>query len=88
MKLKELKKLCDEATPGPHFTIGEIVRFENGGYSFRLADAEFIAAARTALPKLIAVAEFLDRLVTANCIEGTSNYTEAARLISDLEGGC
>lgn len=85
MKLEELKKLCDEATPGPwdfeygvsmrtawkleslekHPNSYETVLWLDGGKNLDLdaetgrveQNMEFIAAARDALPKLIAVAE-------------------------------
>lgn len=84
MKLADLKKLCDEATPGPWVTVDDgfhagVGRKQHneerkargnkywahadvcGGDShegyFTGPDADFIAAAREALPKLIAVAE-------------------------------
>lgn len=67
MTLDELKKLCDEATPGPwvlkeHGVVS--ASFPNScGENYFVAgevdeqDAAFIAAARAALPMLIAVAE-------------------------------
>lgn len=67
MNLEDLKKLCQEATPGPwglkeHGLVSS--SFPNScGENYQIAgdideqDADFIAAAREALPKLIAVAE-------------------------------
>ncbi len=69
MTLDELKKLCEEATPGPWWTSSACVESSQvnvadcfTGLSDRdmpevEANATFIAAAREALPKLIAVAE-------------------------------
>jgi len=66
MKLEDLKKLCGKATPGPWSYAPPVVddpQFENairaGQFQLVLTDydASFIAAARTYLPKLIAVAE-------------------------------
>lgn len=68
MKLEDIRKLCDEATAGPWGmdwhnddrttrdiwrALGPIV----DGKARAQADAAFIAMARTALPKLLAVAE-------------------------------
>jgi hypothetical protein len=72
MNLEELKKLCDEATPGPW---SPVIGFCADGYSTLLPradeeepmtghDKRFIAAAREAMPKLLelweAVKEFDD----------------------------
>lgn len=96
MKLEDLKKLCEAATPGPwsieprHLkyyptedtrtpvvTVDEVLADrahglshlgaevvgpeEPGRATFTTWDAAFIAAARTALPKLIALAEVVER---------------------------
>jgi hypothetical protein len=70
MKLEELKKLCDEATIGPWTwrSEGLVNKYIDEGLVIPKADAwgdrwvepkdkAFIAAARTYLPRLIAVAE-------------------------------
>lgn len=73
MKLEDLKRLCDEATPGPWADISNnrdidaMVIWSTGPedelkhyatyQECTNADAAFIAAARTYLPKLIAAAE-------------------------------
>ena len=60
MDIKRLRELCDKATPGPW----EVVKKGNtvpslaipgvcSGLSPKKADAEFIAAARTALPEAL-----------------------------------
>lgn len=69
MKLEDIRKLCDAATPGPWL---ESYGYDGGGYprafcpaceadssgeSQAEKDAAFIAAARTLVPKLVAVAE-------------------------------
>lgn len=46
MTLEEIRKLCDEATPGPWQTVNSIASY-----------GEKIAASRTLIPKLLAVAE-------------------------------
>lgn len=71
MTLDELQKLCDEATAGPweklclfgsrdlptSISDGKGMTIEIGEFSeFKHADLDFIAAARTYMPKLIAVA--------------------------------
>ncbi len=80
MKLSDLKKLCDDATPGPWKASDEIlgaVTYMDPKYNLETnifgldiddyaitrhkPDAEFIAVARTMLPKLIAVAEAAKR---------------------------
>jgi hypothetical protein len=53
MNLEELKKLCDEAYDGDKLVQGD---------AFSIADIEFWKAARTYLPKLIAVAEAARKL--------------------------
>lgn len=73
MKLEEIKKLIDAATPGPwlaHYETGlnpmVITLIEaSGGQNFgericgsdKFTNMEFIAASRTLMPKLLAVAE-------------------------------
>ena len=68
MSLEDLKKLCDAATPGDwncyqmaegtqptgYFYLGS-PRGSEGGMT--VADASFIAASRTAMPKLLKLAE-------------------------------
>lgn len=76
MRLDEIRKLIEAATPGPWaYRIFEvdpitcIIRRDNAypGESVadntNLADAEFIAAARTLLPALLAVAEKAEALL-------------------------
>jgi len=68
MKLEDIQKLCDEATPGP-WTYDEVINpsityerkdaviheiSDPGNYIY-LEDAKFIAASRELLPKLLAV---------------------------------
>ncbi len=74
-QLEELKRLCDAATPGPWAaesymaTSGgpEIVAISTGGHGGRYAltreTAEFVAAARSVVPELIAEVERLRELV-------------------------
>lgn len=70
MKLEDLKKLCDEATPGPWgsrmnpWTYRGTVdaKGEHVASTTRFEDGDFMAAAREALPKLIAVAEAADAM--------------------------
>ena len=74
MKLEEIKKLCDEATPGPwvrHETYSDVwflgekimgnnktIVYQNDGHNAgKEEDIKFIAASRTLIPKLLAVAE-------------------------------
>lgn len=68
MKLEDIKKLCDEATPKELWCKSYIPANEEGthwrslgpiafGMDQAIKDSEFIAAARTLLPKLLAVAE-------------------------------
>lgn len=80
-ELEELKKLCDDATPGPwkwkmewkengHYSgsMGELdpgvlwygMDGEEGIYSPKQADAEFIASAREAIPSLIKALDWED----------------------------
>ena len=75
MKLEELKALCDKATPGDWpqdfsriddseggcAATGPIIRCDDQDIeeSQAQADQDFIIAARTMLPRLIAVAEIL-----------------------------
>jgi hypothetical protein len=87
-RLEELKKLCEDATPGPweHRVLqngvqsfvqaprnnpgdpydieimGEDRNVDNYPPSQALADGNFIAASRTALPELIAEVEFLTKV--------------------------
>lgn len=64
MKLSEIRKLCDEATPGPwRYDHGNwaVERYDRSDYHRseigKPEDGEFIAAARTLMPKLLAIAE-------------------------------
>lgn len=63
MKLEELKKLCDETTIEVKDNDLCITRLLSGHYN--QVDVEFIAAARTMMPKLIAIAEAATELVPA-----------------------
>lgn len=59
MTLDELQKLCDEATPGPWapYADGTILGPSGMlGTATDFGDRQFIAAARTYLPRLLAVA--------------------------------
>jgi DNA-binding phage protein len=101
-RLEELKKLCEDATPGPweHRVLqngvqsfvqaprnnpgdpydieimGEDRNVDNYPPSQALADGNFIAASRTALPELIAEVEFLTK-VAEQAVMSTElyNYT-------------
>jgi hypothetical protein len=91
-KLDRLQKLCDGATAGPWHTedVGEppkrrwvvdaqyrcVAGGTAGGIGPRAFDADFIAAARTALPELIAEVRRLQK----RC--------EAAERDLELHGGC
>ncbi len=72
MKLEEIEKLCEEATPGPWEAqipamTGEWpkariwpLKIEGKLYHYAMiktADAEFIAASRTLMPKLLQIAK-------------------------------
>jgi hypothetical protein len=79
-RLEELKRLCEDATPGPwedcldqlNAPSATVIDHEwgpptpnapEGTYaSVTRADADFIAASRTALPELIAEVEFLTKV--------------------------
>lgn len=72
MKLEDLKKLCDEATPGPWEYSDYDSEFTKGGglvgtSAFGLmadkSTCRFIAASRTMIPRLIAVAEAAQNLI-------------------------
>lgn len=62
-KLDEMQELCDAATPGPWEAEGSQVRHidslvaavRDHSVSERRPDAEFIASARTDMPKLIGI---------------------------------
>lgn len=62
LKLEDLKRLCDEATPGPWpnngkpWQVDHLTGFADLG-PVHVNDCAFIAAARTYMPKLLAVAE-------------------------------
>lgn len=84
MKLPDIRKLCDEATPGPWVAGGAdewislfakpnrqsecvVARIQNRVSRKPISDedwanADFIAASRTLLPRLLKVAETLDKL--------------------------
>lgn len=72
MKLEEIEKLCNEATPGPWMAfipnderlvqkaiVSGPKQYINN--SFSSEDAEFIAASRTLMPKLLDVAKAAKR---------------------------
>lgn len=76
MNLEEIRALCEAATPGPWAvdTFGNIYKPARQGNVAQMrganqehADAAFIAAARTLLPKLLEVAEAADRLTDNIC---------------------
>ena len=68
MKLDEIRKLCDETTPGPWGSDRLVLGCEDFAATgplhvdkaSALADCRFIAAARDLMPKLLAVAEAAD----------------------------
>jgi hypothetical protein len=89
VKLEEIRKLCDEATPGPWGmdwhnderttrdiwrSLGPIV----DGKERVQADAAFIAMARTALPKLLAVAEAANAFCRVETLEPWDGEAEEA----------
>ena len=57
LDLDALKRLCEQATPGPWKP--------DGLEDFVSVDADFICAARTALPQLIAKVERLQKVAEA-----------------------
>jgi hypothetical protein len=76
-RLEELKKLCEDATPGPWWQYRHGVDdYQNGGLCANdtelwggydgcmpsAADIELMAQSRTALPELIAEVEFLTKV--------------------------
>lgn len=82
-RLNELKKLCDEATPGPwSISYEEVCYTHTDGKKYSLPSARvnrtmkannnaFIAASRTALPELISEIEYLqkDVIQMETCID-------------------
>lgn len=102
MKLQDLKKLADEATPGPweakaNSDNSGLGRVDNWGkdrpgawpYEYcpgPFKDAAFIAAARTYLPKLIAVAEAAAKLEPhSGTLEMARRWTAFEKTIIALE---
>ena len=100
MTLEQLKKLCDEAEPGP-WKPGLGMKVYPKGTTFELTDprcigpymlqpeADFISAARTYMPMLIAVAEAASSLVCnleteAECDACDNNYANATDLAEAL----
>lgn len=68
MKLEDIRKLCDAAKPEPWDYDGRFTVSVPGDWAatqsfFRIApaDAAFIAASRTLMPKLLAVAEAVEK---------------------------
>lgn len=59
MKLSDLKRLCDSATPGPWSSVASanIRNADDEWLPATKADEQFIAAARNLMPKLFRVAE-------------------------------
>jgi len=88
MKLDELKALDAAATPGPWHSASWGVG--DGGVDVVFypdidsADAALIAAARNALPKLLAVAEAAKR-VCARMRDGEPGITDYDDAVDDLE---
>lgn len=72
-RIEELRSLCNAATPGPWVQQGSnVIAPETGedvAYYCAMRDAEFIAAARTALPEALAEIERLRAAMQA-LIEG------------------
>lgn len=95
MTLEELKKLCDEATPGP-WEQGPIrliysrdpVGMSSGEWIAEVADnhdASFIAVARSMLPKLIAVAQAARSVLSEDGVkEHLCAYVMGVELIDRL----
>lgn len=59
MKLDDMKKITEQAKPGPWETplCLHYYRYDNSFVEMKEENERFIAMARTAMPKLIAVAE-------------------------------
>lgn len=112
LDLDALRKLCDEATSGPWevridrydpVVVGAGSNWPHGdddayATAYRLADAKFLAAARSAVPALIAevdrlrrqISELADDLASTSKLDGTlhpaalSAYFSAARRVRAL----
>ena len=95
MKLEDLKRLCEEATPGPwgltspgsYIVICPVVysyRDDDNPYARNGADRAFIAAARTMLPRLIAVAEAA-RVLSPIVCRDTPEWWALEKSIAALE---
>lgn len=94
MKLEEIEKLCEEATPGPWEWTGYIVENEekrivttDGSYNEdrthnQKADGEFIASSRVLLPKLLSVAKAAKDVAQG---EGYYRHEEWEKLNKALE---
>lgn len=106
MKLEDIKKLCDEATPGPWVAVDGGIDFLLGGDErpvplirdpmliAKNTNLQFIAMARTVLPKLLAVAEAANQITeryahadnhNGDKIVGWADFAELERCIAALE---
>jgi hypothetical protein len=98
MKLSEIRQLCDEATPGPwewdyHQLVSRtvdpkgvtgdgVVMNEPGINRPNPDDKKFIAASRTLMPKLLAVAEHAASLMLEDgVIESIAHFNAAFNLL-------
>lgn len=103
LNLSDLKKLSDEATPGPwhgcvgdeldHWELynpetGEHVVQDDSGVDPRAEDIEFICAARTYLPKLIAVAEAARKLADDAYHVDETLVADVYETLAALESEC
>lgn len=80
MKLEDLKKLCDEATPAH-----KPLNHSGIALDVRDADMAFIEAARTMLPKLIAVAEAAHSFLSFHTFDSWTQRHDP--YIDESEGG-
>ena len=93
MKLEDLKKLCDAATPGPWTVLDDThgagwINEPRMGYEGELPidDVRLIVAARNALPKLIAVAEAARALLPCHDITESEAEGRLVDALDALEG--
>lgn len=94
MKLPDIRKLCEEATPGPwEWETSERLYAPGNGYvidghadEITKGDAAFIAASRTLLPKLLKVAEAAIKCRDCDPADSQKAWNEIEEAIAELEG--
>lgn len=86
MDLDSLKKLCDEATPGPWSQTNVRDYFDTSIPFCETHNYDFVSAARQAMPKLISIAKAAQLMLNSgNYIHEDFGVTALEKALAELE---